>query len=171
MLEKIKRHKWPALAGIGFTVFFAVSSKRYEVGPATSAAHCLYSSFFVIDKADEQLARNKLIAFKQTIHNDILPQANDQVWIKRLVGLPGDTISVELRKVTVTSASGESFEYPLDATQLIQAINYSISDITKTITLSDGEIFLIGETPGSFDSRFWGPQNIKNIIGTGYALF
>jgi len=171
MIENIKRNKWLLLGGAAFTVFFAVSSKQYEVGAATSAAHCLYSSFFVIDKSDANLERNKLIVFKQTIHNDILPQANDQVWIKRLVGLPGDTISVELRKVTVTNSNGDTFEYALDATQLLQVINYSTSDITKTTTLSDGEIFLIGETPGSFDSRFWGPQNIKNIIGTGYALF
>lgn len=171
MLNTVKRYKWSLAAALGFTVFFGISSKQYEIGPATSAAHCLYSSFFVIDKADSQLSRNKLIAFKQTIHNDILPQANDQVWIKRLVGLPGDTVQVELRKVTVTNENGSSFEYPLDATQLLQVIDYSISDITKTITLSDGEIFLIGETSGSFDSRFWGPQNINNIIGTGYALF
>ena len=31
-----------------------------------------------------------------------------------------------------------------------------------------GEVFLLGDTPDSFDSRYWGPVPEANLVGPGF---
>ncbi|MCX5814699.1 MAG: S26 family signal peptidase [Proteobacteria bacterium] len=41
----------------------------------------------------------------------------------------------------------------------------------ETVTIPEGQFFVIGTHPGSYDSRYWGFINEKNIIGTAYPLY
>lgn len=79
--------------------------------------------------------------------------------IKRVIGLPGDTISAEGGRLTVNGkALDESAYSPI----------YGLPPYTEiaSTTLKDGEYFLCGDNrPGSSDSRLWGPVQAQDIEG------
>ena len=91
-------------------------------------------------------------------------QQSDQTFVKRVVGLPGDTIAVRdghvirngrLTREPFTAACGASTECNLDP-----------------ITVPGGEYFLMGDNRGaSNDSRYWGPVPRDWIIGKAVVTY
>jgi signal peptidase I len=86
------------------------------------------------------------------------PAANsksDIPFIKRVIGLPGETISIKKGAVYI---SGEPLAEPY--------ISEKPAGDFKPFVIPDGTIFLMGDNRNnSSDSRFWGPLPVQNIIG------
>ncbi len=85
-------------------------------------------------------------------------------YIKRIIGLPGETVHINHGVTTVTKTDGstvtldESYVVAEDATY------------TQDTTLGGDQFFVMGDNrPKSSDSRIWGPLPKKNIMGR--ALF
>jgi len=98
-------------------------------------------------------ARGDVIVFRY-------PDEPSVFYIKRIIGLPGETVSITQGIVTVTRADGSS---------LALAEPYVVNDdttYTKNVTLGSGEYFVMGDNrPNSSDSRVWGSLPRKDIIG------
>lgn len=98
-------------------------------------------------------ARGDVIVFRY-------PNNPSAFYIKRIIGLPGDSISIDRGVVNITTAKGETF-----------ALNepYKVNEdttYTKDIVISDSEYFVMGDNrPNSSDSRLWGTLPKKNIVG------
>lgn len=87
-------------------------------------------------------------------------EVNDQatVYIKRIVGTPGDQIKIE--------SNGSIFVNNIELE--IKNVNTNNGDKFE-IKLSDNEYFLIGDNrDNSFDSRMFGPISSDRIIGKAY---
>jgi len=86
---------------------------------------------------------------------------NDQstVYIKRIVGTPGDQIKIE--------SNGSIFVNDIELK--IKNVNNSPNEDVIDIKLSENEYFLVGDNrDNSFDSRMFGPISSERIIGKAY---
>ena len=91
---------------------------------------------------------------------------SDQNFVKRVVGLPGDKISIRDDHVIRNGRrASETF---------IQASCQGgvAQDYPRTITIPAGHFFMMGDNREcSEDSRFWGPVPRKWIIGGAFATY
>lgn len=102
--------------------------------------------------------------FNEPQRGDVLifkfPQDTSKYFIKRLIGLPGETVMVKNDVVTVINA-----EHPKGIV-LKEPYIHTASFLNRTITLSADEYFVMGDNRGvSSDSRVWGPLPKKDLIG------
>jgi signal peptidase I len=91
------------------------------------------------------------------------PNDPSQFFIKRIIGLPGDTVHVKGGKVLVMPA-GSHTETSLDEIAYLASDVFTAGD--KTVTLGTDEYFVMGDNRGaSLDSRIFGDVPRKNIVG------
>jgi signal peptidase I len=89
------------------------------------------------------------------------PLQPTQRFIKRIIGLPGETITVSNGKVTITK---DGNVIALDEGDYLS--HMITADTHKAWTLQESEYFVMGDNrPSSFDSRGWGPLPREDIVG------
>ena len=102
--------------------------------------------------------------FEKPARGDVIimryPLDTRKFFIKRIIGLPGETVSITGDKITITPAGGGS-NITLD-----EAYIKNIGNDSMTITLDDSHYFVMGDNrPASSDSRRWGPLPSSDIVG------
>jgi len=116
--------------------------------------------YLIVDEISYRLSepgRGDVVVFKY-------PKDTTQRFIKRIIGLPGETVIIKNGEVTVTKVGGENVI--LDENYLPQDLK-TYGD-TNT-TLKDNEFFVMGDNRTySYDSRSWGIVPRGNIIGKAF---
>jgi signal peptidase I len=102
--------------------------------------------------------------FEKPERGDVLifrfPQNTKKFFIKRLIGLPGETINIESGEVKISNGDRpQGFILTEPYIEFLKKDNFSV-------TLKEDEYFVLGDNRlGSADSRVWGPLNEKLIVG------
>lgn len=86
----------------------------------------------------------------------------EQVAIKRVIGLPNDSIKIENGIIFVNDKEIEMYNYYTEDGGLF----------SETVTLGEDEYFLVGDNrQNSYDSRFYGGVKKDKIIGKVECIF
>src|SRR3989338_9063327 len=97
--------------------------------------------------------RGEVIVFKY-------PKDESRYLIKRIVGLPEETVIIEGNTLSVTTKEGEVL--PIPEPYVVNEGNGN----SMTLTLTDDQYFVMGDNrPASSDSRIWGPLPQDDIVG------
>jgi signal peptidase I len=90
------------------------------------------------------------------------PEDYSTYFIKRIIGLPGEQVTIASDTIMVVNASHPA-GFTLDESYLPNGV---ITSGTETYALSSSTYLLLGDNrPASYDSRSWGPLPAKNIVG------
>ena len=92
-------------------------------------------------------------------------QKSSQTFIKRVVGLPGDHLSIRDGHV-FRNGKRESDGY------IVQCAGDAACNFPQSITVPLGDYYMMGDNrPDSEDSRFWGPVPRSWIIGKAFLTY
>ena len=112
----------------------------------------------------EDIHRKDVIVFKYPVNPD-------QDFIKRVIGIPGDTIQIKNKEVFV---NGEPFvvDSAIFQNSLILSGQLQPRDNLGPITVPAHSYFVMGDNrDNSHDSRFWGYVPDKNIKGKAIIIY
>ncbi len=119
------------------------------------------SNYLIVDKISYKLSdpkRYDVVVFRY-------PNNQTQFYIKRIIGLPGETIDVKSSQNEVTI---KNKEHP-EGFKLDQSFIKNIGGIDAHMILKSDEYFVMGDNrSGSSDSRYWGAVNKKFITGRAF---
>lgn len=114
-------------------------------------------NYLIVDELSFRLRdpqRGEVIVFKY-------PNNPSQRYIKRIIGLPGETIEVKDAKVVVFNQEGGRI---LDESEYLSPAIQTPGDIQ--ISLAENEYFVLGDNRyASSDSRRWGALPREDIVG------
>lgn len=98
--------------------------------------------------------RGEVIVFKY-------PNNPSKRYIKRIIGLPGETVVVKDGKVAVFDKWGSRY---LDESEYLPSSISTPGNVR--VSLEEGEYFVLGDNrSSSSDSRSWGPLPEEDIVG------
>jgi len=144
--------------GIALVVRFFIAAPYLVDGPSMEETFHNHD-YLIVDRLTYRLGspeRGDVVVFKS-------PQENGNTLIKRIIGLPGDTVTVNDTSVTIANAAnpkGFVLEEPY-----ISAENLG-GGSGMTVTLAPDHYFVMGDNRRvSYDSRSWGTLPGDDIVG------
>lgn len=137
----------------------------FQVNGSSMDPSFLDRDYLIVDEITYRFRepeRGEVIVFR-------FPRDRSQFFIKRIIGLPGETIRVEGNEISITN--GE--EMILDESSYLINEGMINASISQEVVLGDDEYYVLGDNrDASSDSRSWGPIQRSDIIGTArYRAF
>lgn len=142
----------------------AYLGERYTLGADPQANRCLADyRTFVVDHHQHDISRDHLVAFHA---QGLAPIFEDGTLIAKYVrGVPGDHVEVtEDHEVRI---NGEVIEAGLP---YASTIGMAEEAFVGSMTIPEGEFWVMGDTDYSFDSRYWGTISYDQVSGKAHGL-
>jgi signal peptidase I len=155
------------------------TGKQVRVGERVLAFDELTGDQLFVDRMSYHFIRPKVgsgFVFRTGNIPDIARQFGDVYYIKRLAGVPGDTLSI---KAPGLYRNGEpisgSSAFAANAKQLGNYNGYiALGNLApgRTLNVPEGKYFALGDNSGnSQDSRYWGFVPEKDVVGRPILVY
>ncbi|MDA8124795.1 MAG: signal peptidase I [Deltaproteobacteria bacterium] len=120
--------------------------------------------------------RTTLIPIGTPKRGDILvfiyPEDRSKDFIKRLVGLPGDTVEVRDKQIFLNGQPWKDDTHGVHSDRLVIPGAVQPRDNFGPVTVPTGSIFVMGDNRDeSYDSRFWGFVKQEDILGKALVIY
>lgn len=133
-------------------------------------------NYLIVDELSfrfEKPKRGEVIVFKTPpagLELQQLPVTKTVYYIKRIIGLPGETVEIngdEVKIYNKENPDGMVLSEPY--VYIDKLIPSQFSNLKLKVTLKDNEYFVMGDNRhNSSDSRLWGVLPAENIVGRTY---
>ena len=144
-------------------------TQAFKIPAGSMAPTLLVGDHVLIDKSiswnGKVLQRGEIIVFK-------FPEDETKQFIKRIVGLPGETIEIRNKTVYVnnTAIDDSTYTQRIDPGILDGTINPR--DNFGPVTVSDESYFVLGDNRDqSLDSRFFGYVRRQKVLGKMFLIY
>lgn len=157
----------------GIIVFMIAFSIRYFlIQPFVVEGNSMLPNF--ID-TEYLLAEKLSFSVIQAKRGDVVifkyPKNPSVNFIKRIIGLPGETVTIENGTVKIINNENPNGFIIDEKGYLNSGVKTVTSEKVYSITLQDGEFFVMGDNrEHSSDSREWGVLPKSNIIGRAWLI-
>jgi signal peptidase I len=107
------------------------------------------------------------------------PDNSSEHYIKRLAGLPNDTLRIQQPKLFINGEEAKDYPFQRVASQQNGYTGYRnspgtlyLADPESTVTIAPRSYFALGDnSANSLDSRYWGFVPEKNVVGKGFFVY
>ena len=137
------------------------------------------------------VVRTRVLAINSPQRGDVMvffpPHKNDTYFIKRVIGLPGDTVRYTGKKLFVNDIEHPQQllaqlppsrpRYEINREQVNGVEHQVRTDLLRpgrdfTVNVKPGHYFMMGDNrDDSQDSRFWGQVRERDIVGKAFAVW
>lgn len=168
MINRMASRRFLVRAGLALVVLAALGlylGMRFRIGIDSQVHKCLPPySVWLIDRYDRQPQRGATFSFFAGVAMQPF-FAPGQIVVKRMMGLTGDRVAVT---PVLTTVNGEPVGEGL---ALAAGLGQLPAAFTRELSVPADTVWMMGGTPDSFDSRYWGPLPMAQIRGRAYALY
>jgi signal peptidase I len=155
-------------------IFFGIQAfiaQPYKVQQQSMENTLLPDQYVLVDKLSprwDPYSYGDIIVFKPPA---AWAQASDVPYIKRVIGLPGDTVSLRDGLVYVNDVK-LSEPYIFTGEDGVQQRSYPTAGGASSWVVPAGELFVMGDhREDSADSRNFGPIMIKDVVGRAWLRY
>lgn len=158
---------WEILKIVVISLAIVVPIRYFLIQPfyvqgASMEPNFLDGDYLIVDEISyrfENPQRGDVVIFKY-------PLDPSQFFIKRIIGLPGETVKIEEGRIFI-SGNDETKKIILNESDYLRDV-YTAGGLE--VSLKDGEYFVLGDNRGSSsDSRKWGTLPKGLIIGRAWV--
>jgi signal peptidase I len=101
----------------------------------------------------------------------IYPLDPDKDFIKRVIGVGGDTVRIANKKLYINGVEAPD-PHAFYSKDTILLGDMQKLDNFGPVTVPQGSLFVMGDNRDrSFDSRFWGFVPLKDVLGKAFAIY
>jgi len=112
----------------------------------------------------KKIERGDIVVFK-------FPKDRSVDYIKRVIGISGDTVQVKNKKVLINGKAIEDTHAHFTATSILSP-SAGPRDNFGPVKVPEGKIFVMGDNrDNSYDSRFWGFVDEKDVLGKALVIY
>ncbi len=163
--EPTRPSGWRTATSWGITILIAVAAtlgirafvfEQYSI-PSTSMVPTLeVGDRVIVSKLNRTPGRGDVVVFDRPANDPARSADDPKVLIKRVIGLPGETVEAREGQVYIDGK-------PLEENYLPDG---TVTSIDEPIDVPEGEILVLGDNRGvSQDGRYFGPIDEDLIVG------
>jgi len=140
---------------------------KWRVAVDRSEHACLYPyRWFLVSLGVPDTQPGQIVTFKA---KGIPLYEDGTLFTKQVLAGPGATVQVGPFGVKV---DGVELPFTDEGLQLLASSGPGTAfDQAREFTLAEGEIFVTGSNPRSYDSRYYGPVSVDQLVGSARPLW
>ncbi len=109
--------------------------------------------------------RKDIVVFKY-------PEDPKKDFIKRVIGVAGDTVEIKDKQLYVNGELQENEPYAIHKDTRIIPVQFTVRDNFGPVTVPAHSLFVMGDNrDNSHDSRFWGFVDLKAVRGKAFVIY